>query len=90
MGAGRVAPNLLVATLVAVDPFVIWMLIALGAMVHGLEPRHSRTRAAGVLIAGYLVLILASTAWLHPDNMEPPATPAAAVTASESPAIRLL
>ena len=68
------APNLFVAALTAIDPFVVWMLIALGAMVHGLEPRHSRAGAASVLVGGYLLLILASTAWLHPGSGDSSAT----------------
>lgn len=61
------APNLFIATLVSIDPFIIWMLIAVAVAVHALEPKHGKGRAATILIGGYLLFVLASTAMLHPE-----------------------
>jgi len=61
------APNLLVATLLATDPFIIWMMAAVAIGAHALEPRHPRAGTALLLIGGYLVLVFASTALLHPE-----------------------
>lgn len=61
------APNLLMATLLATDPFIIWMMAAVAIGAHALEPRHPRAGTALLLIGGYLVLVFASTALLHPE-----------------------
>jgi hypothetical protein len=58
--------GLLLRTLLAVDPFVIWMLAVLAIGAHGLDSRLSRGRAAALLVAGYLGFVLASSALLHP------------------------
>lgn len=61
------APNLWVATLVSIDPFIVWMLVMLVIGMHALAPALSRRRAMLVLIGGYLLLVVGSTAWLHPE-----------------------
>jgi hypothetical protein len=61
------APNLMIAVLLATDPFIIWMMAAVAIGAHSLEPRHSRPGTALLLIGGYLVLVLTSTALLHPE-----------------------
>jgi hypothetical protein len=58
--------NLLLAALLSVDPFIIWMLVVLAIGVHGVDRRNSMTRAGILLIGAYLTLVVASTAILHP------------------------
>ncbi|MEX2581748.1 MAG: hypothetical protein WD766_00610 [Gemmatimonadota bacterium] len=64
------AQNLFTATLFSIDPFIIWMMAAVAVGVHALEPRHSRAAAAAVLVGGYIVLVIASTALLHPELLD--------------------
>lgn len=56
------------AGLLAIDPFVIWMMIALAFAAHTLDPRRSRLQAALLLVGGYLVLVFASTALVNPTG----------------------
>ncbi len=54
--------GLISGVLGAVDPFAIWMLVVLAVGVNRIDPRHPTWRAIGVLLAGYLALLLATTA----------------------------
>lgn len=58
--------SLLLASLSAVDPFVLWMMVVLAFGAHGFDERQSVPRSAAVLIAGYLMVVLITTALLHP------------------------
>jgi hypothetical protein len=58
--------SLLLASLSAVDPFVIWMMVVLAFGAHGFDERHSLPRATAVLIGGYLLVVLMTTALLYP------------------------
>lgn len=54
------------AVVAGVDPFVVWMLVALAFAVHGLDPARSRLQATLILLTGYLILVGSSAALLHP------------------------
>lgn len=59
-------PNLSVAWLSEIDPFLLWMFVVLGLCAHHLDPKHSRTVAPLVLVAGYLLFALATAAIILP------------------------
>jgi len=61
------APNLLLAALLSIDPFIIWMLVVIGIGIHGFDPRRSAPRATLLLVGTYFVVVVASTALLHPE-----------------------
>lgn len=54
--------------LLAIDPFVVWMMIALAFATHSLDPRRSRLQASLLLVGGYLLLVFASTALVNPTG----------------------
>lgn len=53
------------ALLLSVDPFVVWMLVAIALAIPRLDERRSAATSGMLLIGTYLVLVLASTALLH-------------------------
>jgi hypothetical protein len=59
-------PGLLLASLAAIDPFLLWMTVVLGLCAHALDPRHPRIRSVLLLVGGYFLLVLASTWVLAP------------------------
>lgn len=50
----------LVSTLVSFDPFVAWMLVVLGIGVSHFDQRRSAVATTGILLAGYLVFVVAT------------------------------
>jgi hypothetical protein len=60
------APNALVAALLSLDPFVVWMLVILGLGVHVFDPRRSAVRASLLLVGVYVLMLLATAALLYP------------------------
>jgi len=61
------ATTLAGAVLLGIDPFVVWMLIALGVSLHGADPGQPSLRSAALLVFGYVILAATSTALLHPE-----------------------
>jgi hypothetical protein len=60
------AGSMALAVIAALDPFILWMMVAVGVGVHEIEERRSRARYVIVLLAAYLLLVLASTYLLNP------------------------
>ena len=60
--------SLALRTLLSIDPLIVWMLIVIAVGAHGLDPRLSTGRSAAVLIAGYVLMVAASTAILHRES----------------------
>jgi len=73
------APNLIAATLLGVDPFILWMLVVIAVGATVLDPRRSRMGASLLLIGVYVTLLLTSTALLHPELRDTEAPAAASM-----------
>lgn len=61
------APGLMLAALLAIDPFIVWMLVVIGVGASYIDPRHSRVRSPLILLGVYFALVVASTAILRPE-----------------------
>jgi hypothetical protein len=59
------AGSFLAAALISVDPFVVWMLFVMGVATSRIDGRRTTGRASLVLISGYLLSLLVTTALLH-------------------------
>jgi hypothetical protein len=61
------AANLATGVLVRLDPFLLWMLVVIAIGMREIDRRRSAAAAGAVLIGAYLLLLVASTALLHPE-----------------------
>jgi len=59
------ADDFLPAAAIRLDPFVIWMIAVMGLAMHRIDQRRSTWRATLILLVGYLLIVLASTALLR-------------------------
>ena len=80
------ASNLFLAALVAIDPFIIWMLVVVAIAAHVIDSRLPAGRVAAVALGAYLVWVVGTTAMLHPElrGEETSTTATAAATGSRT------
>lgn len=81
---------LLLRAFLSIDPYIVWMLIVMAVGAHALNVQVPRLRAGALLVGGYLALVFASTAILHPPGAAAERSSGAAEVADSAPAAPMI
>lgn len=62
--------SFLLTAVLAIDPYIVWMLLVIGVAASAIDTRLSGIRTGAVLVIGYVALVFGTTALLHPPSDE--------------------